>query len=617
MFKRFICITLVLALLFTSQAVSAASISAQQYDVAINTVNLADTIRENESFIVETNLSYYAINKGSWTSSSSWVNCGGCGGSGRINCSTCSGTGSLTKYRPIPCQAPSNPKCQSSCNGTDYKCRYCSFTASTGSNRCPKHGNTCGIPDHKCDCPTGKTQAYTISCSSCSSGKRTCPDCSGSGGYYISSSSWVKPVKPTPCYVVVEYYYNGSLQKSENYTIPITKENASTASNGTGYEVWGDLTVSTSLKAIGGIGVKPVEIRVNYSDRSKELVSTNNVKTSSINVVSAVPNLDVEFIEPNADYRKDTEVISTFLINNKDSKTTFDITPANKLVADFTAIHPTTGAVVATATVQDIVIPKMGSNIVYFKWSVPISYNSSSIKVRCSVSLAVDRSKTKYVVGTNTVSENLNSDTPNTIFESNPKDYNIPSSTTPVNTKPFAKLNKSSISYEMWAWENEWYKKKTYSVSLDETVQLTPDTTNPSSMYNAAKNIWISKSGYGITLKGVSDLSSPYGLSAPTNAYNYPQRAIALFPEFSYVSEPTKFSTLKCTKLGEFTFIPNKFAVNQNSVHFIPVWFPNGTYAVKLYSYDCWTPAGMLSAEAIANNLFVNGNMYDDWYVGK
>ena len=41
---------------------------------------------------------------------------------------------------------------------------------------------------------------------------------------------------------------------------------------------------------------------------------------------------------------------------------------------------------------------------------------------------------------------------------------------------------------------------------------------------------------------------------------------------------------------------------------------PDGSYKVYTWAIDCWTPAGMLSAN-LTDSLTIKGNVFDDWHV--
>jgi len=52
-------------------------------------------------------------------------------------------------------------------------------------------------------------------------------------------------------------------------------------------------------------------------------------------------------------------------------------------------------------------------------------------------------------------------------------------------------------------------------------------------------------------------------------------------------------------------------------VHFTPLWYPDGSYTVKVFKSDCWTPSGMMTAASVTNTITISGSAYDDWYVAR
>ena len=101
----------------------------------------------------------------------------------------------------------------------------------------------------------------------------------------------------------------------------------------------------------------------------------------------------------------------------------------------------------------------------------------------------------------------------------------------------------------------------------------------------------------------------------PSTAYTAVQRGYMQFPEFRYTVITGQYRTLQKVG-GIFQFVANP-AAGGGRVHFIPVWYPDGSYQASGYVYDCWTPAGMIAARLDTNRLTVSGSLYDDWYVGR
>ncbi|HCA29902.1 MAG TPA: hypothetical protein DEP23_10195 [Ruminococcaceae bacterium] len=126
------------------------------------------------------------------------------------------------------------------------------------------------------------------------------------------------------------------------------------------------------------------------------------------------------------------------------------------------------------------------------------------------------------------------------------------------------------------------------------------------------------KSGYGYSFKWEPIIATVSGKTAPITAmYTTVQNGYATLPEFNYSTVSSKYRTLQVVS-GSLQFKTNT-AASGARLHFIPVWFPNGTqnYTASAYAYDCWTPAGMISAKANSNSINIVGSLYDDWYIGR
>lgn len=120
-----------------------------------------------------------------------------------------------------------------------------------------------------------------------------------------------------------------------------------------------------------------------------------------------------------------------------------------------------------------------------------------------------------------------------------------------------------------------------------------------------------------------------------------PQNAVTYFSDFYFkdyfrLLEPTEdVENIGIKSILQFK--NNRFSTYNNRTHFTPIWYPdNEYYVLNSYIFDAWTPAGMLgigmssiedfrnrdlirSNDGIVsyttNGIYINGNMWDDWYV--
>jgi hypothetical protein len=152
---------------------------------------------------------------------------------------------------------------------------------------------------------------------------------------------------------------------------------------------------------------------------------------------------------------------------------------------------------------------------------------------------------------------------------------------------------------EGW-WEFDWIS---YSASLFAAMSIVPDAKDPTA---SGKTM---KSGYGINQTTTANVSTNQ-YSAVTDA----QTAVTYFPEFQY---KTYWLLLEQTQSGynaKFEFAPNKYSTYKRQTHFTPIWFPDGNYTAYTWLIDCWTPAGMLSAN-LTDSVNIEGNLWSDWHI--
>ena len=108
---------------------------------------------------------------------------------------------------------------------------------------------------------------------------------------------------------------------------------------------------------------------------------------------------------------------------------------------------------------------------------------------------------------------------------------------------------------------------------------------------------------------GVAPVS---GYSMPDyGAYTLPQYAVALFPEFYYLTGQGKSRTLELNG-NTWNFRQN---ATYGKIHFTPLWYPDGNYTAVVNQSDCWTPLGMISRQVKANTVIISGSAYDDWTI--
>ena len=309
---------------------------------------------------------------------------------------------------------------------------------------------------------------------------------------------------------------------------------------------------------------------------------------------------DVEIKTSDYDYRTDTDVYTSVTVTGGEH------TPDNPVTVKFYIKNK-------VYTVGNVVFPKGDSQLVWCKWHTPNTEQTVNIKVTVTGGASVSNANisAKIVDLDENPPPDPQADDRNDSFRS----VSVPSNPqkTSASWSVWAAYWKSDWEWKAdWKWENnkwidrgEWedngdweFQSKSYSVSLNANMDISPDSKNPTSQGNTMK------SGYGINEKITASFSGNGEHTALQNAVSY-------FPEFYY---KTYWRLLESTSANVLEFSKNKYSTYNNRTHFTPVWYPDGNYKVYTWAIDCWTPAGMLSAN-LTDSVTIHGNVYDDWHI--
>ena len=339
-----------------------------------------------------------------------------------------------------------------------------------------------------------------------------------------------------------------------------------------------------------------------------------------IGIVSYKDVPEEELQAPDYTYRVDTDVITSITLTSS-----VEVNPDDPASVTF---HINGG----TYTVNDIVMPAGGSQVVWAKWHTPMEPTTLTIQVSVD---GASTAKTSFIARIVSLEENLPPDPLAT--DTNPH-FSTPS--LPSNPQ------KTSASWSVWSakwhanweWESDWdwedgshgsdcaadctsshghwvdngewvdngwydFTSTAYSASLTGSMEIHPDDIVPTAQGDNMK------SGYGVKENATAGFSS----NAPASHYAPAQTAVSYFPEFGY---DMYWRLLSCSggMNAAFAFKPNEFSTYNRNVHFTPVWYPDGTnYTVYTYIIDAWTPSGMLSVN-VNDAVQIQGSLFDDWY---
>ncbi len=315
------------------------------------------------------------------------------------------------------------------------------------------------------------------------------------------------------------------------------------------------------------------------------------------------PEEEVEVTSSDYEYRVDTDVYTSITITGGEH------TPDNPVTVRFYIKNK-------VYTVGNIVYPKGASQLVWCKWHTPNTEQTVNIKV--TVTGGASASKTNITA--NIVDLNKNPPPDPTADDRNDSFRaaavpNRAQKTSAAWSVWRARWIPNWVWHSNWHWvgsfedgywvdygywvdEGEWeFYTNSYSVSMNANMRITCDEKNPTAVGRTMK------SGYGINEKVTASISG-------NGEHTELQNAVAYFPEFYY---QTYWRLLEKTG-GALEFRKNKYSTYNNRTHFTPIWMPDGNYKVYTWAIDCWTPAGMLSAN-LTDSLTIKGNVFDDWHV--
>lgn len=377
------------------------------------------------------------------------------------------------------------------------------------------------------------------------------------------------------------------------------------------FKAYGIAYVKFNVCIGSSAGNHKIEIRINWEEKDKEVNSKNNMVCTEINVLSDSYDFSVEALTGNAQYREGHEVITGFLVYNNSERMVLPNADANII---FTAYYycDQQEVVITSQIWNDVVIPVGESNLVYFRWTVPDGLEGNAVYCKCTVNFDGRLKEGNLADNTTTLSTVIaprqESQTQNPTYEAQvPNGF---TNTSVPNTKA------GTAVWSVWVYEQGTFVKKTYGIRANvSSPVITPGSTCDSAYYSDGK--WTMKSGYGITLDFDSvTVGSLSGYTMPlSNAYTGAQSIYATFPEYRYVSTEGEYRALEFAD-GAWRFIKNESADGNERLHYIPVWFEDGPYIVSVTVTDIWTPIGMITAVRSSNTVLIDGNIFDDFYVG-
>lgn len=303
--------------------------------------------------------------------------------------------------------------------------------------------------------------------------------------------------------------------------------------------------------------------------------------------------------ESNVIYRTDTEVITAITLTAGSQKT-----PDNPAYARFSINGK-------TYSHTNIYIPEGGSQLAWVKWRTPKEAGTITITVTSNCSMSSSEIVAKIV-------DLDKNPPPDPQANDRNDDFIIPSAPSKPNMTTLTWGEWDCWWHEHWVWhsggedEDGWWEDEgwfeyawlSYSASLTANLNTKPDEKVPTA---SGKTM---KSGYGLT----ADVSAQVRSSAPSSHITGVQNVVAYFPEFNYSTYWRLLKRLNTGYSSTFEFQKNKYSTYGQSVHFSPVWFPDGRYTTYAECLDSWTPAGMLQIN-LTDDLTIRDSLFSDWHI--
>ena len=291
------------------------------------------------------------------------------------------------------------------------------------------------------------------------------------------------------------------------------------------------------------------------------------------------------------EYRTDTDVIFSC-----DVTSLAPINPENPASVTFKVTAP--NGSVETLVFDKVCLPIGGTERAWVKYHIPDAEGSIKVEISCTENVYVD---TSIINGT--VDRMEPNDPPDPQFADPNPGYVVPrvpdfSGSTQHIWKTYTAIKHNG------SWE---YKEVEHKAGLNTVLNVQPDERVKTAVGKEMK------SGYGfnatVTAKHGSGSTTPDAVVAP-------QTVVSYFPEFQYQTYWRIMERLQTSERQSiFQFAKNPYSQAENRVHFTPLWYPDNTkYTLWTTVRDMWTPVGELK-QACTDELHIDGNVYDDWYI--
>jgi hypothetical protein len=329
--------------------------------------------------------------------------------------------------------------------------------------------------------------------------------------------------------------------------------------------------------------------------------------------------------EADVEYRVNTEVVTSVTLNALE-----EINPDDPATVRFIIAG-------TTYTINSIVVPAGGTQLVWVKWTTPATEQTITITVSASHGflseniivakivdldqnpppdpLATDRND-RFVAPALPIKAHVASASwsvwwaqwhPFWVWIENWVTYYDSWSYTDAEGNTSSGSSSYSVDEGWWEDHGWWdFFSDDYAASLAASSVVSPDERVPTAVGK------LMKSGYGINNRVAANFST----NAPASHVAPAQTAVSWFPEFQYETYWRLLERTSGAYMAQLDFRRNPYSLFDRRAHFTPVWYPDGTYMVYTWLLDAWTPAGMLSMN-LNDYVNISGSLFDDWYTNR
>lgn len=317
-------------------------------------------------------------------------------------------------------------------------------------------------------------------------------------------------------------------------------------------------------------------------------------------------DLAVSIQTPNAGYLTDTDVISSAYVSDNSQTPVY---PGDNAVLTLTVRKPD-GSIYSVQS-KTVVCPANNNNLIWFRWHTPSTAGNYTLTATLRASNVTARSGWNSSLAWSIKMPTENTPPQTKLTDTRPSWFSVQT--------PNPCGYSSALSWNDWIYSGS-FIRRTFTATLNANLSVTPTKAADGSnrIVTATKNssgVWMMKSGYGISesvSSGVT-LTSSTGAAIDSTSATSAQLTEGRYPEFDYYYAGY-FRLFDSMGNGGFQLKVNPYSQYGYRSHYVPVWFPDGSYTALATVSQTWTPAGMLGRNT-TGTVQIQGALPDDWYV--